>query len=1014
MDSSTGNHQVSVQHGDFQLSDWIVKPSRNTLVHGNKQHVVEPKLMAMLEVLAANHGQVVTKNELLEHVWPNRFVVEGVLKRGVSELRKIFNDDARAPRFIETVYKTGYRLMVKPQAVLDAVPAGSSQPIARPYPGLRSFDLSDDAVFFGREAEIVRVVKALETQASCGRSFALVVGASGCGKSSLVIAGVMQALLKDASRATVSAVQRCEKNVNDPVGGLIDALQASPFSTLENASGQALVLLRDQPESGLQELYQVLEKNGKHLVLVIDQFEQLLHTRIPQQLFTDYVSLIYGLGRSGHVSIIATLRSDYLPKFLETQALVDLKNPHGQVELNFPGFAQLGRMIRFPAQLTNVQFEKNQLGDALDDALHDAAATQPNSLPLLQFTLSELFKHRQDHVLTWEAYETLGGLNGCIANRAEAVFESLPVPAQDALPQVLRQLVTQIDVSSSPANAQQSLADYSALLPNAKELVDQFLDARLFSSYLNAQGRRGVSLAHEALLSHWPRAQALLQSDRRLISAHARLSTQAKRWRKDRYKEAYLLAEGTPLNEAVELLANNFPVSSIESELIKDSQQRIKRVNRVRRFVVGVVAAVSLAATVAGVQAMLERSRATAQAVRATRVSEFVTGLFRAADPAKAGETQLRQILDRGAAQLSQQLSVDEPEIAADYLATIGNAYRGLSSYAAASNHLEQAIVLYTQAGAENSLAAARAKTWLAKVRIKTRDLDKAKSLLDESLQFHREVSLQSADFADTTDTLAMLHYHAGQFEMAARAANSALAVRRDALGAYHYSVADTLNNLAAINIELKLPEQARQGLQEAAEIYRRQPDSGSFKLANTLNNLGDVATSAENFVAAENHYREALTLRRSIYGDSHSDTAAVKANLGSLLLRLGNAEESNRLLGEAYTTAHSTLGDDHIYTSLFAVKFAESSTVVGDHQRALELLGPSIKVLQLQYGEQSWIVARALSVKGAALLAMGQTEEAGELLYSSHEILNQALGDQSPYTQSALARLQVYRDSVN
>src|SRR5437899_2095684 len=111
-----------VVHGDFQLGAWMVQPSLNTVSRNGKTTRLEPKMMEVLVCLAEHTGEVVPKGKLLQAVWPDTFVSDDVLKRSVSELRRVFGDDAHESRIIETIPKRGYRL------VLDVKPANGHGP----------------------------------------------------------------------------------------------------------------------------------------------------------------------------------------------------------------------------------------------------------------------------------------------------------------------------------------------------------------------------------------------------------------------------------------------------------------------------------------------------------------------------------------------------------------------------------------------------------------------------------------------------------------------------------------------------------------------------------------------------------------------------------------------------------------------------------------------------------------------------------------------------------------------
>jgi TolB-like protein/DNA-binding winged helix-turn-helix (wHTH) protein/tetratricopeptide (TPR) repeat protein len=98
-------------NGAFRVGTWLVQPSLNTVSSNGTTTRLEPKVMGVLVCLASQPGEAISKETLLKTVWPDTFVSEDVLTRSISELRRLFEDDARQPRFIETIPKRGYRLV---------------------------------------------------------------------------------------------------------------------------------------------------------------------------------------------------------------------------------------------------------------------------------------------------------------------------------------------------------------------------------------------------------------------------------------------------------------------------------------------------------------------------------------------------------------------------------------------------------------------------------------------------------------------------------------------------------------------------------------------------------------------------------------------------------------------------------------------------------------------------------------------------------------------------------------
>jgi len=103
-----------------KVGSWIVDPSLNSMSCEGRTVRLEPKVMEVLLCLAQNPGETLSKEQLLQAVWPNIIVTEGVLKRCIAELRRAFDDDARNPHIIETISKRGYRLLAPVSALAAA------------------------------------------------------------------------------------------------------------------------------------------------------------------------------------------------------------------------------------------------------------------------------------------------------------------------------------------------------------------------------------------------------------------------------------------------------------------------------------------------------------------------------------------------------------------------------------------------------------------------------------------------------------------------------------------------------------------------------------------------------------------------------------------------------------------------------------------------------------------------------------------------------------------------------
>jgi DNA-binding winged helix-turn-helix (wHTH) protein len=102
---------VEPRSSSFRVGDWLVEPHWNRIGRDGETVKLEPRVMRLLATLAAVPDRPLQRQELLDSVWPDTFVNEEALSRAISQLRRAFGDDAKAPRYLQTVHKAGYCLI---------------------------------------------------------------------------------------------------------------------------------------------------------------------------------------------------------------------------------------------------------------------------------------------------------------------------------------------------------------------------------------------------------------------------------------------------------------------------------------------------------------------------------------------------------------------------------------------------------------------------------------------------------------------------------------------------------------------------------------------------------------------------------------------------------------------------------------------------------------------------------------------------------------------------------------
>ena len=392
-----------------------------------------------------------------------------------------------------------------------------------PYPGLRHFSDKETAIFFGRGEEIREL---LERLADPLRRFIAVVGASGSGKSSLVMAGVIPRLPDGWIPVRFTP------------GGLGDdpflALAAKLESLLEphGLTGRAIVdRLRARGDlDALARLVLDQRSPAAELLLFVDQFEELF-TLVAAEHQRRFVALLAKAAESPRVRTILTVRADFYPQCIDA-GLEDLLRV-GSYPLAAPKLRALLEMITGPAALAGLRFEDGLPGRLLEDT-----GREPGVLALLAFALAELYRARRpDGMLTHAAYDGFGRVPGAISQRAEAVFTTLDTGIQAAFEEVFRELV-KVDEQGVATRQRAGWKPMggSAATRFIKAYSDP--DARLLVCGQAGQ-RPTVEVAHEALLDHWPRLKNWIEVRRDDLRLRRQITHAASDWQAHHCKAEY-------------------------------------------------------------------------------------------------------------------------------------------------------------------------------------------------------------------------------------------------------------------------------------------------------------------------------------------------------------------------------------------------------------------------------------------------------------------------------------------
>ncbi|MGH8135870.1 MAG: tetratricopeptide repeat protein, partial [Steroidobacteraceae bacterium] len=857
-----------------------------------------------------------------------------------------------------------------------------------PFRGLAAFEYEHAPVFCGRTRAVSGLLQALRKQATDGRSFVLVLGMSGGGKSSVVRAGVLPMLTRPGVIEGVELWRRAVFRPTDVRGdifaGLAKALvheHALPALDEDGKGPDELAqVLRESPQAATALVRNALAReealsggrSGARLALIVDQMEELYtQDEILPEHREAFVNVIDAFARSGRVWVIGTLRSDFYPRLANLPKLAALKEGAGQYDLMPPTANEIGQMIRLPTRAAGLRFEEDSASsERLDDMLRDAAAEHPEILPLLQFTLEELYQRRtEDGMLTLAAYRELGGVEGSLAQRAETVFKDLPDAVEAELPKVLNALVSiGQDGNETIGRKRASWSDLSA--GRSRELVETFVENRLFVTELAGDGSAVVSVAHEALLWHWPRVKDWVAQNRENLRVRGRIAAAAQRWHAERRTADLLLPSGKPLVEAESLLEQGIELHEVEAGFIAASIAREKQIQRVKAGFFVALAALAMIAAVAAFLANQQRdlanearTHAEVEAETAKQTSSFMVRLFEVSDPSEARGSSVtaREIMDKGAERIEKELT-KQPAIQATLMETMGSVFTSLGLYDRAVSLLQSALDKRKALYGEKHLEVARSLDRLGEVLTLKAEYGRALPMYREALALRRQMlGNEHIDTARSAYELAYLLGRMGDFAAAEPLFREALALRRKLAGKNSPEVAQSIEGLALNLFDQGTFEESVTLMREAVAMQRELHGGPHPDLAEALNNLGWMLAELGQYRETEQLYRQALEMKRVLLGDVHPEIAIGLNNVAFVLQAQGRYEAAEALYLDALTMQHKLLGADHPDIALALNNLAFLAHDKGDLKTAAKMSRDSLEMYRRTLGNEHPLLAQGM-----------------------------------------------------
>ena len=421
-----------------------------------------------------------------------------------------------------------------------AAHAGAGAPegegVLCPYKGLARFEKQDAAIFHGREALVATLIARL-----ADTPLVVVAGPSGAGKSSLVRAGLLPALAAGALPGSGKWPQH--------------VLSPGPAPRRELAP----VLYGRQATAG---------------VVVVDQFEELFTACGDEGERAAFVAELLGLLEPGSAParVILAVRADYLGWCAQYQELAS-RVADGAVLVGPMSDDEVRQAVEGPARYAGLEVEPDLLHAVVEDV-----RGRPGGLPLLSTALLDTWERRRGRTLTHAGYLAAGGVSGALARLADSAYARLAPAEQEAARRILVRLADTGE-AGLPVRRRVPLAEVA--VPGdkaARRALDVLVARRLLTA-----GDDTVEVAHEALLSHWPRLARWLEEDEQGRALRRHLAPAASEWAQSGRPDAELY-RGARLASALDWAGGHAgDLNAIEAEFLAASRAAADRELREQR-----------------------------------------------------------------------------------------------------------------------------------------------------------------------------------------------------------------------------------------------------------------------------------------------------------------------------------------------------------------------------------------------------------------------------------------------
>ena len=794
-----------------------------------------------------------------------------------------------------------------------------------PYPGLRPFQCNENEIFFGRDPQIDELITRLEST-----HFLAVVGLSGCGKSSLVRAGLLADLetgfLADAGVNWQVAEMRPS---NRPFIRLAEALLETTFGqvympNLKNraeATGFLQAELQGVSLIGLQSLLQETPlPSDSNLLVFVDQFEEIFryYQDVDKEEAEKFVALLLASSQDpsfNRVYVILTMRSDFIGHCALFHGLPEAIN---KSQFLTPRLTreQLREAIVAPARVFGGNIEETLVNQLLNDAGNDF-----DQLPLLQHALMRMWhlayaENPETVIITSKYYEQIGGLKNALSKHADEIYTKLD-PSQRKIIEILFRCLTEDNSDRRDTRRPVKLEEIAELANVSCEQVATVVEifrheGRNFLTPPNKalEPNTVIDISHETLIRQWQCLNKWTEEEIESATIYQRLEDTACLWNKEKSallrtpELEYTLAwrdREKPTEQWSKRYGEHF---GLAMDFLQESQkqqkreqaearqqcelQQRKREHWQRRITVSLLIFLTVALGLAGV-AGWQWLEAEKQRQLVEEQNQKLNLSMEASDLQRAGAEAYYSgvysiALEKWQAGLKQALEINDKSYETEFISYIAIVYQALNQNKQALDYYQQALKIQGEIGDKRGQVPVLNN--IGDIYQNLGNYPKALDYYNHALTIDKEID-NKRGIGNNLTNIGMVYQNLGIYQKALDYYKKALVIYREI--ADISGVRNNLTNIAAVYQNLGIYQTALDFYQKSLGITH-EIGHRSWEAAD-LTNIGIMYTKLEQYQKALDYYKKALTIHREI-GDKRG-IGNILANIGMVYQNLGQYQKA-------------------------------------------------------------------------------------------------------------------------